>query len=89
MICVINLWKAFFPHHGKSIEDPGKHQGESFGSNILNSILQGYRFSQFKHYYLLWKRVRNPVMHIEHKAGEKMYVDYAGGKTQGFRFRKH
>lgn len=40
----------------------------------------GYRISQFKRYYLQWLKVRNPVMHIEHKAGEKMYVDYAGQK---------
>ena len=38
--------------------------------------------SQFKRYYLKWLKVRNPVMHIEHKAGEKMYVDYAGQKLQ-------
>ena len=40
----------------------------------------GYRVSQFKALYLLWYRAKNPVMHIEHKAGEKMYVDYAGDK---------
>ena len=42
----------------------------------------GYRLSQFKHHYLLWKKVRNPILHIEHKAGEKMYVDYAGEKLR-------
>ncbi|MEI6766359.1 MAG: IS21 family transposase [Bacteroidota bacterium] len=40
----------------------------------------GYRLTQFKGHYLRWLKVRNPVMHIEHKAGEKMYVDYAGQK---------
>jgi transposase len=42
----------------------------------------GYRLSQFKGYYLKWVKMRNPVMHMEHKAGEKMYVDYAGQKLQ-------
>jgi transposase len=42
----------------------------------------GYGLSQFKHYYLRWKKSRNPVMHIDHKAGEKMYVDYAGDKLE-------
>lgn len=43
---------------------------------------EGYRASQFRHYYLRWLKVRNPVMHMEHKSGEKMYVDYAGKKLQ-------
>lgn len=42
----------------------------------------GYGLSQFKHYYALWKAQRNPVMHIEHKAGDKMYVDFAGDKLR-------
>jgi transposase len=42
----------------------------------------GYGISQFKRYYLKWLKMRNPVMHMEHKAGEKMYVDYAGQKLQ-------
>jgi transposase len=28
----------------------------------------------------LWKQQVNPVMHMEHKAGDKLYVDYAGEK---------
>jgi transposase len=42
----------------------------------------GYGLSQFKKYFLMWQRARNPVAHIEHKAGAKMYVDYAGDKLQ-------
>lgn len=42
----------------------------------------GYGLSQFKSYYLLWHRARNPVAHIEHKAGAKMFVDYAGDKLE-------
>ena len=40
----------------------------------------GYGVSQFKHYYALWKAQANPVMHMEHKAGDKLYVDFAGEK---------
>jgi len=40
----------------------------------------GYSVSQFKSHYLSWYRAKNPVMHVEHKAGEKMYVDYTGDK---------
>jgi transposase len=36
--------------------------------------------SQFGYYYSLWKQQVNPVMHMDHKAGDKLYVDYAGEK---------
>ena len=36
--------------------------------------------SQFNHYFALWKAQVNPTMHIEHKAGDKLYVDFAGEK---------
>ena len=34
--------------------------------------------TSFYYYYNLWRRKVNPAMHIEHKVGDKMYVDYAG-----------
>jgi transposase len=40
----------------------------------------GYGVSQFKHYYAGWKAQVNPVMRMEHKAGDKLYVDFAGDK---------
>ena len=40
----------------------------------------GYQNSQFREYYKQWGKKVNPVMHMNHKAGDKMYVDYAGEK---------
>ena len=40
--------------------------------------LQAYHYSQFCQRYRWWKKVLTPVLRIEHKAGEKMFVDYAG-----------
>jgi transposase len=40
----------------------------------------GYGISQFKHYFALWKAQVNPCMRIEHKVGDKLYVDFAGDK---------
>lgn len=34
--------------------------------------------TRFYHYYNQWKKKVNPVMHIEHKVGDKLYLDYAG-----------
>ena len=42
----------------------------------LNS--DGFKSSQFRHHYRIWSNKVNPVMHMHHKCGDKMYVDYAG-----------
>ena len=38
----------------------------------------GYQYSQFCHLYRQWAGRIDPVMRQEHRAGEKMFVDYAG-----------
>jgi transposase len=38
----------------------------------------GYQSSQFCHLYRQWAKQLDPVMRQEHRAGEKMFVDYAG-----------
>ena len=40
----------------------------------------GYEKSQFYQLYHDWKKKADPVMHITHKAGEKMFVDFSGDK---------
>jgi len=39
---------------------------------------QGYQYSQFCHLYRQWAHHIDPVMRHEHRAGEKLFVDYAG-----------
>ena len=41
---------------------------------------EGLAISQFKHYFALWKGQTNPTMHMDHKVGDKLYVDFAGDK---------
>lgn len=40
----------------------------------------GLGLSQFKHYLAQWKAQTSPAMRMEHKAGDKLYVDFAGDK---------
>jgi transposase len=40
----------------------------------------GIGLSQFKKYFAQWKSQVNPTMRMEHKAGDKLYVDFAGQK---------
>jgi transposase len=39
---------------------------------------QGYRYSQFCELYRQWRRKLDLVLRQEHRAGEKMFVDWAG-----------
>src|ERR1700730_16606413 len=39
---------------------------------------EGYRYSWFCERYQHWRRHRDVVLRQEHKAGEKMFVDWAG-----------
>ncbi len=41
---------------------------------------QGYAITQFYKYYRHFIKRAQPVMHIEHKAGDKMYIDFTGEK---------
>jgi transposase len=38
----------------------------------------GYQYSQFCYWYRQWTKKIDPVMRQEHRAGEKLFVDYAG-----------
>ena len=40
----------------------------------------GYGQTQFHHYFTIYTGRARSVMHIEHKAGDKMYIDFAGEK---------
>ena len=41
---------------------------------------EGYGYSQFCLHLQQWKDAQKLEMHIDHKAGDKLYVDYAGEK---------
>lgn len=40
----------------------------------------GYGITQFYKYFRYFIRRGQPVMHLEHKAGDKLYIDFAGTK---------
>lgn len=41
---------------------------------------RGYSYSQFCYHFQLWRSTSELTMHLEHKAGDKMFVDFAGKK---------
>ena len=46
----------------------------------LSEHPDGYQNSQFCHHFHLWRKSAEVSMHIDHKAGEQLFVDYAGDK---------
>ena len=46
----------------------------------ISSKPDGYSRSQFCYHYQVWKDTSEISMHIEHKAGDKMFVDFTGKK---------
>jgi transposase len=41
---------------------------------------EGFKMTAFYRHYNLWKKRVHPSMHMAHKAGDKMFVDYTGEK---------
>lgn len=71
----------YFPAMEKSLKKKGITK-KLLWQQYREGNPDGYGYSQFKHYYLRWQKPRKSVMHIEHKAGDKMYVDYTGEKLK-------
>lgn len=42
----------------------------------------GYNYTQYCHHYNKWIKSNEVTMHFEHKAGDKMFVDFTGKKLQ-------
>ena len=69
----------FFPYAEKKLKRPGvtllllwrEYYGQQPGR---------YENTAFYKHYKKWKGQSHPSMHIVHKAGDKMFVDYAGKK---------
>ena len=70
-----------FPLYSKELKRKGVTR-QLLWEEYKKTHPDGLGLSQFKKYYNQWKAQTNPVMHIEHKAGDKMFVDFAGNKLQ-------
>jgi transposase len=68
-----------FPHIDKELKRTGVNR-HMLWEAYRKEFPDGYQYSQFCFYYNQWKARVNPVMHMEHKAGDKLYVDFAGEK---------
>ena len=69
----------FFPDVEKQLRRRGMTLAKQF-QVYQQRYPDGYQSTQFYHYYHRWSKKVKPAMVIQHKAGDKMYVDFTGGK---------
>ena len=67
----------FFPNMEKELRKRGMTIGRQY-DEFKASNPQGYGETAFYEYFRKWCKKVNSSMHIEHKVGDKMYVDFAG-----------
>jgi transposase len=70
---------AFFPSMEKALKRKGMTREKQW-QEYFKKHPDGYHHSQFKEHYNRWLKKINSSMHMEHKSGDKMYVDYTGDK---------
>ncbi|MDQ3844460.1 MAG: IS21 family transposase, partial [Bacteroidota bacterium] len=72
-------WELLFPEMEKQM----KRKGMTLlllWEPYKRDYPKGYGITQFYKYYRLFAHRIQPTMHIEHKAGDKLYIDFAGDK---------
>ena len=72
---------ALLPQLCKDLKKKGSTR-EKIYLEYLSEHPDGYSRSQFNNAIRIHLSQFRPVMHIEHKAGEKMYIDFTGSKLQ-------
>jgi transposase len=77
----LQVMYEFFPYMMKEVRRKGVTR-HMMWEEYLRLHPDGFRRSQFQVYYNRWMHRVDPVMHLEHKAGDKIFVDYAGNKQQ-------
>ncbi|WP_312398378.1 IS21 family transposase [Chryseobacterium sp.] len=73
----LEVLQGFFPRMERELSKTGvtiHHMWEQY----ISQNPDGFKISQFRHHFRIWSKDVKPVMHIQHKSGDKMYVDYAG-----------
>lgn len=68
-----------FPTYERELARPGvtRHQ---LWMEYRQQHPDGLRYSQFNHLFRQWQGQQKVVMHLEHKAGDQLFIDFAGDK---------
>lgn len=75
----LKVLHQMFPEFTKELKQPGMTRLRLW-QEYRAQHPQGYGYSQFCYYFQLWRSSSELTMHMEHKAGDKMFVDFTGKK---------
>ena len=72
---------ALFPQVEKRLKQPGMTLNKLWKEYSDNNI-DAFQSTGFYKHYRIWKGRSHPSMHMVHKAGDKMFVDFTGKKLE-------
>lgn len=70
-----------FNYFAKELKRPGVTL-QRLWQEYRTEYPRGYSYSQFCYHFQLWRSTSELTMHIDHKAGDKMFADFTGKKLQ-------
>ncbi len=70
-----------FPYLVKELKKPGVTL-DLLWQEYRRKHPKGYSYPQFCYHFRMWRSLSSVSMHLEHKAGEKMFVDYTDKKLK-------
>lgn len=73
--------KEQFPRFATELKRPGVTL-QLLWEEYIRDNPEGLKYSRFCHHFQQWKADSQISLHLEHKAGDKMFVDYAGKKRE-------
>ncbi len=68
-----------FPYFAKELKRKGVTL-KLLWEEYIEKTPGGYRYAQAAWHYRVWRQASSVTMHMEHKAGDRAYVDFAGEK---------
>lgn len=75
----MQILQTLLPDYCKRLKKKGVTR-ESLHEEYVQKHPDGYSRSHFNNAIMVYLQLSRSVMHIEHKAGDKIYIDFAGKK---------
>jgi transposase len=72
---------SFFPQVEKRLKQPGMTI-QKLWKEYSDKHIDAFQSTGFYKHYRIWKGRSHPSMHMVHKAGDKMFVDFTGKKLE-------
>lgn len=75
----LNILEQYFPYFDKELKRTGVTR-YLLWEEYISRHPDGFGRSQFFYWYSQWRKEVSPVMHFDHKAGDKLFIDFTGKK---------